>query len=91
MAFKKTFSYTGFEMQPKKYESPKIALLNAELELKIDNVEVDLQYGMEKTVLNICFRAIFIYHILFLRSTRMWWMLIEWAILYDKLVELRYM
>lgn len=49
MAFKKTFSYAGFEMQPKKYHNPKIALLNIELELKsekenaeirIDNVEV---------------------------------------------------
>ena len=49
MAFKKTFSYAGFEMQPKSYESPRIALLNIELELKsekenaelrIDNVEV---------------------------------------------------
>ena len=49
VAFKKTFSYAGFEMQPKKYSNPKIALLNVELELKaektnaeirIDNVEV---------------------------------------------------
>ncbi|KAG8134161.1 hypothetical protein E2320_007308 [Naja naja] len=31
VAFKKTFSYAGFEMQPKKYESPKIALLNIDL------------------------------------------------------------
>ena len=50
VAFKKTFSYAGFEMQPKKYSNPKIALLNVELELKaektnaeirIDNVEVN--------------------------------------------------
>uniref|UniRef100_A0A7M4FRC4 T-complex protein 1 subunit eta n=1 Tax=Crocodylus porosus TaxID=8502 RepID=A0A7M4FRC4_CROPO len=42
VAFKKTFSYAGFEMQPKKYELPKIALLNIELELKAekDNAEV---------------------------------------------------
>ncbi|KAG8546561.1 hypothetical protein GDO81_018643 [Engystomops pustulosus] len=42
VAFKKTFSYAGFEMQPKKYESPRIALLNVELELKAekDNAEV---------------------------------------------------
>lgn len=48
VAFKKTFSYAGFEMQPKKYSNPKIALLNIELELKkekenaevrVDNVE----------------------------------------------------
>ena len=49
VGFKKTFSYAGFEMQRKKYNQPKIALLNIELELKserenaelrIDNVEV---------------------------------------------------
>ena len=34
VAFKKTFSYAGFEMQPKHYEKPKICLLNVELELK---------------------------------------------------------
>ncbi|XP_038046454.1 T-complex protein 1 subunit eta-like [Patiria miniata] len=48
VAFKKTFSYAGFEMQPKSYKNPKIALLNVELELKsekenaevrVDNVE----------------------------------------------------
>lgn len=42
VAFKKTFSYAGFEMQPKKYTKPKIALLNIELELKAerDNAEI---------------------------------------------------
>lgn len=42
VAFKKTFSYAGFEMQPKKYHNPKIALLNVELELKAekDNAEI---------------------------------------------------
>ncbi|KAL6035253.1 hypothetical protein STEG23_032034 [Scotinomys teguina] len=42
VAFKKTFSYAGFEMQPKKYKNPKIALLNVELELKAekDNAEI---------------------------------------------------
>lgn len=42
VAFKKTFSYAGFEMQPKRYENPKIALLNIELELKKEkeNAEV---------------------------------------------------
>jgi len=48
VAFLKTFSYAGFEMQQKQYENPKIALLNVELELKaekenaevrVDNVE----------------------------------------------------
>ncbi|CAH0730728.1 unnamed protein product, partial [Brenthis ino] len=42
VAFKKTFSYAGFEMQPKSYVDCKIALLNIELELKAerDNAEV---------------------------------------------------
>ena len=45
VAFKKTFSYAGFEMQPKQYTSPKIALLNIELELKAerDNAEIRLE------------------------------------------------
>ncbi|ESN92287.1 hypothetical protein HELRODRAFT_186153 [Helobdella robusta] len=45
VAFKKTFSYAGFEMQPKKYVKPKIALLNIELELKAekDNAEVRVE------------------------------------------------
>lgn len=42
VAFKKTFSYAGFEMQPKSYHNPKIAMLNIELELKAekDNAEI---------------------------------------------------
>lgn len=42
VAFKKTFSYAGFEMQPKKYTPCKIAMLNIELELKAEreNAEV---------------------------------------------------
>ena len=42
VAFKKTFSYAGAEMQKKNYKNPKIALLNIELELKAekDNAEV---------------------------------------------------
>jgi len=42
VAFKKTFSYAGFEMQPKRYENPLISLLNIELELKAerDNAEI---------------------------------------------------
>lgn len=45
VAFKKTFSYAGFEQQPKKFENPKIALLNIELELKSEkeNAEVRLE------------------------------------------------
>jgi T-complex protein 1 subunit eta len=45
VAFKKTFSYAGFEQQPKKFENPKICLLNLELELKSekDNAEIRLE------------------------------------------------
>ncbi|CAA7407684.1 unnamed protein product [Spirodela intermedia] len=44
VAFKKTFSYAGFEQQPKKFQNPKILLLNIELELKSEkeNAEVRL-------------------------------------------------
>ena len=34
VAFKKTFSYAGFEQQPKHLKDPPILLLNVELELK---------------------------------------------------------
>ena len=34
VAFKKTFSYAGFEQQPKSFTDPKILVLNIELELK---------------------------------------------------------
>jgi len=42
VAFKKTFSYAGFEQMNKKYINPKILLLNVELELKAEkeNAEV---------------------------------------------------
>jgi len=42
VAFLKTFSYAGFEQMKKKYEKPKILLLNVELELKNEkeNAEV---------------------------------------------------
>ena len=45
VAFKKTFSYAGFEQQPKKFVHPKICLLNVELELKSEkeNAEVRLE------------------------------------------------
>jgi len=49
VAFKKTFSYAGFEMQPKCYKHCKIALLNIELELKAerDNAEVRVESAAE--------------------------------------------
>ncbi|KAI5453538.1 T-complex protein 1 subunit eta [Naganishia albida] len=42
VAFKKTFSYAGFEQQPKQFTNPRILCLNVELELKAekDNAEV---------------------------------------------------
>eukprot|EP00640_Fibrocapsa_japonica_P000673 CAMPEP_0113944536 /NCGR_PEP_ID=MMETSP1339-20121228/34475_1 /TAXON_ID=94617 /ORGANISM="Fibrocapsa japonica" /LENGTH=571 /DNA_ID=CAMNT_0000949771 /DNA_START=203 /DNA_END=1919 /DNA_ORIENTATION=- /assembly_acc=CAM_ASM_000762 len=42
VAFQKTFSYAGFEQQPKSFTDPKILLLNVELELKSEkeNAEV---------------------------------------------------
>lgn len=42
VAFKKTFSYAGFEQQPKILQQPKIILLNVELELRSekDNAEI---------------------------------------------------
>ena len=43
VAFKKTFSYAGFEMQPKKYKNPKIALLNVELELKAEKTNAEVR------------------------------------------------
>ena len=44
VAFKKTFSYAGFEQQPKSFKNPKICLLNLELELKAEkeNAEVKI-------------------------------------------------
>ena len=44
VAFKKTFSYAGFEQQPKYFDNPSILVLNVELELKSekDNAEVRL-------------------------------------------------
>lgn len=43
VAFKKTFSYAGFEMQRKKFTDPKIVLLNVELELKAEKENAELR------------------------------------------------
>jgi T-complex protein 1 subunit eta len=42
VAFKKTFSYAGFEQQPKSFKDPNVLCLNVELELKAekDNAEI---------------------------------------------------
>ena len=49
VAFKKTFSYAGFEQQPKNFEKPKVVCLNIELELKAekDNAEVRVEQVSE--------------------------------------------
>lgn len=43
VAFKRTFSYAGFEQQPKKFTSPKILLLNLELELKAESSNAEVR------------------------------------------------
>lgn len=46
VAFQKTFSYAGFEQQPKQFSNPKVLTLNVELELKAekDNAEVRVEH-----------------------------------------------
>jgi T-complex protein 1 subunit eta len=46
VAFKKTFSYAGFEQQPKKFLNPKILLLNIELELKSEKENAEIRYDL---------------------------------------------
>ena len=43
VAFKKSFSYAGFEQQPKKFKDPKIVILNVELELKSEKENSELR------------------------------------------------
>ncbi len=43
VAFKKTFSYAGFEQQPKYFLNPKICLLNLELELKSEKENAEIR------------------------------------------------
>lgn len=59
VAFKKTFSYAGFEQQPKCFENPKIVCLNVELELKSekDNAEVRVDQ------VSVCFLIDYTHHI----------------------------
>jgi len=49
VAFRKTFSYAGFEQMTKRFENPKILLLNVELELKSEkeNAEVRISTPAE--------------------------------------------
>ena len=43
VAFKKAFSYAGFEQQPKHFLNPKILLLNVELELKSEKENAEIR------------------------------------------------
>ena len=43
VAFKKTFSYAGFEQQPKSFKNPKILMLNIELELKSEKENAEIR------------------------------------------------
>ena len=43
VAFKKTFSYAGFEQQPKRFKNPKIVALNVELELKSEKQNAEIR------------------------------------------------
>ena len=43
VAFKKSFSYAGFEQQPKKFQNAKIIILNVELELKSEKENSELR------------------------------------------------
>ncbi|KAL0233404.1 hypothetical protein PCE1_001920 [Barthelona sp. PCE] len=42
-AFERTFSYAGFEQQPKHFANPSIACLNVELELKEESNEAEIR------------------------------------------------
>mmetsp|Transcript_4404 Transcript_4404/g.9539 ORF Transcript_4404/g.9539 Transcript_4404/m.9539 type:complete len:584 (+) Transcript_4404:261-2012(+) len=48
VAFKKTFSYAGFEQMTKKFENPKILLLNIELELKSEKENAEVRISSPK-------------------------------------------
>lgn len=54
VAFKKTFSYAGFEQQPKKFDQPKILLLNLELELKSEKENAEVRYITYCCLAEIC-------------------------------------
>lgn len=43
VAFKRTFFYAGFEQQPKHFTTPKILLLNVELELKAEGTGAEVR------------------------------------------------
>lgn len=90
VAFKITFSYAGFEMQPKQYTDPKIALLNIELELKAerDNAEVRLENVEVINILAIMTRIKYLTTRLSREQEYQKVVDAEWTILYDKLEKL---
>jgi hypothetical protein len=45
VAFKKTFSYAGFEMQPRSFDQPKVLSLNIELELKSEKENAEVMHA----------------------------------------------
>ena len=48
MGFKKTFSYAGFEMQPRSFDKPKVLALNIELELKSEKENAEVRPAQPK-------------------------------------------
>ena len=70
VAFKKTFSYAGFEQQPKKFLNPKILLLNIELELNSEKENAEIRYpyrftqapsAIEQNVFSVLYLCCFIF------------------------------
>lgn len=53
VAFKKCFSYAGFEAQPKKFSNPKICLLNLELELKSEKENAEIRIENPEVIIKI--------------------------------------
>lgn len=45
VAFKKAFSYAGFEQQPKSIDTPRVACLNVELELRAEKDNAEVRVG----------------------------------------------
>ena len=103
MAFKKTFSYAGFEQQPKSFVNPKILCLNVELELKAerDNAEIKIDNPEVWEVCGVCECDSGFFPLLFLLS--LWFLLpfskiaiqqfqslvdAEWRILYEKMEKM---
>jgi len=58
VAFKKTFSYAGFEMQPKSYKDPKVLLLNIELELKSEKENAEVRVHSFKNLAHILYAQV---------------------------------